>query len=60
MEQKLNSRTTYRTIGDTGYVVEAIESETAAETTYSKVKRLIMNNADEQIALSNSSYNSIK
>lgn len=42
------SRITETSIGGTVYIVEASVSESAKETVYSKVKRLILNNADEQ------------
>lgn len=42
------SRITETSIGGTVYIVEASVSESAKESVYSKVKRLILNNADEQ------------
>jgi len=40
-----SKRTTQTHIGDTLYIVEAVESEAASETVRNKLKRLILNNA---------------
>lgn len=55
MEEKPNSRITRKTIGGTVYVVESLESETAKETVYAKVMRLITSDASCRIKLSDSS-----
>jgi hypothetical protein len=55
MEEKPNSRITRKAIGDTVYVVESLESETAKETVYAKVMRLITSDASCRIKLSDSS-----
>jgi hypothetical protein len=55
MEEKPNSRITRKAIGGTVYVVESLESETAKETVYAKVMRLITSDASCRIKLSDSS-----
>lgn len=49
MPQNKNSRITRKEIGGTIYIVESMVSENAKETVYTKIKRLILNNADEHI-----------
>ncbi|MEA4853877.1 MAG: transposon-encoded TnpW family protein [Christensenella sp.] len=50
------SRITEISIGGTVYIVEALQSDTAKETAYAKVKRLILNNADGPKKLSQSTH----
>lgn len=45
MDEKLNSRITRKTIGGTVYVVESMVSDTARETVYDKLKRLVLTGA---------------
>lgn len=52
--EKSKSRITETSIGGTVYIVESLVSESARETTYTKVKRLIMNNSKDLIKLSES------
>lgn len=55
---KMNrSRVTEVPIGGTVYIVEASVSNTAQETVISKVKRLILNNADTAEKLSEQTQN---
>lgn len=42
-----DSRTTKTEIGGTLYIVESLVSEQAKETAYTKVKRLILSNAND-------------
>ena len=37
-----------KTIGDTLYIVESVVSETAKETAYEKLKRLILSDVENQ------------
>ena len=54
MDMDGNKKRVYqRQIGDTVYIIEALQSETAKETAFSKVKRLIINNANSDEKLSN-------
>lgn len=39
---------TKKTIGDTLYIVESVVSETAKETAYDKLKRLILGEVERQ------------
>ncbi|MGI5899238.1 MAG: transposon-encoded TnpW family protein [Christensenellales bacterium] len=55
MDEKPNSRITRKTIGGTVYVVESLESDTAKETVYDKIMRLVMSDASCRIKLSGSS-----
>ncbi|MFZ2540094.1 MAG: transposon-encoded TnpW family protein [Oscillospiraceae bacterium] len=55
MESQANSRITETTINGTVYVVESRVCDTAKESTYSKLKRLITTNAKSLQKLSNSS-----
>lgn len=48
------SRATETSIGGTVYIVESLVSESARETAYTKLKRLIMNNSKDLIKLSES------
>lgn len=48
------SRITETSIDGTVYIVESLVSESAKETAYTKVKRLIMNNSKDLIKLSES------
>lgn len=48
------SRITETSIGGTVYIVESLVSESARETAYTKVKRLITNNSKDLIKLSES------
>ena len=41
-------RQTY--IGDTLYIVESLQSDTATETAYNKIKRLILSNAPKKLS----------
>lgn len=56
MENQTNSRTTESAIGGTIYVVESRVSDSAKESVYSKLKRLITVNAKSLSKLSDSSY----
>ena len=56
MENQSNSRTTKSDIGGTVYVVESRVSDSAKESAYSKLKRLITVNAKSLSKLSDSSY----
>lgn len=47
-----NARITETSIGGTVYIVESMVSDTAKETAYAKVKRLIMSNSKDLIKLS--------
>lgn len=55
MENQANSRTTETAIGGTVYVVESRVSDTAKESAYSKLKRLITVNTKNLSKLSDSS-----
>ncbi len=55
MDTQNNSRTTETAIGGTVYVVEACVCETAKESAYAKLKRLITTNAKHLEKLSDSS-----
>ena len=55
---KKQCRTTKRCIDGTVYIVESMVSENATETTYSKIKRLILNNAQPSQLLSETSQSS--
>ena len=55
MDRKPNSRITRKTIGGTVYVVESLVSDTAKETVYDKVMRLVTADASSRIKLSDSS-----
>jgi hypothetical protein len=55
MDRKPNSRITRKTIGGTVYVVESLVSDTAKETVYDKIMRLITSDASCRIKLSDSS-----
>jgi len=46
------SRITETSIGGTVYIVESLISESAKETAYTKVKRLILSNSKDLIKLS--------
>ncbi len=48
------SRITETSIGGTVYIVESLVSESAKETAYTKVKRLIMSNSKDPKKLSES------
>ena len=48
------SRITETSIGGTVYIVESLVSESARETAYTKLKRLIINNSKDLIKLSES------
>ena len=53
MNNEINkSRITETSIGGTVYIVESMVSDTAKETAYAKVKRLIMSNSKDLIKLS--------
>ena len=41
-------RVTEKTIGDTRYIIESTVSETAKETAYDKLKRMILNELERQ------------
>jgi hypothetical protein len=56
MENQSNSRTTKSDIGGTVYVVESRVSDSAKESAYSKLKRLITVHAKSLSKLSDSSY----
>ncbi|KAF5059870.1 Transposon-encoded protein TnpW [anaerobic digester metagenome] len=51
-------RQTY--IGDTLYIVESLQSDTATETAYNKIKRLILSNANAPKKLSETTQLSSK
>ena len=55
MEKKLNSRITHKTLGGTVYVVESMVSDTAKESVYTKIMRLVTVDASSRIKLSESS-----
>ena len=55
MDEKVNSRITRKSIGGTVYVVESMVSDTAWETAYEKLKRLILTGAKSRENISNSS-----
>ena len=55
MEAKQNSRITRKTIGGTVYVVESMVSDTARETVYDKLKRLVLTGAKSRKNISDSS-----
>lgn len=55
MEEKPNNRITHKTIGGTVYVVESIVSDTAKESIYTKIMRLVTVDASSRIKLSESS-----
>lgn len=55
MYEKLNSRITRKTIGGTVYVVESMVSDTARETVYDKLKRLVLTGAKSRENVSDSS-----
>lgn len=55
MGEKLNSRITRKTIGGTVYVVESMVSDTARETVYDKLKRLVLTGAKSRKNISDSS-----
>nr|DAM04228.1 MAG TPA: transposon-encoded protein [Caudoviricetes sp.] len=55
MDEKLNSRITRKTIGGTVYVVESMVSDTARETVYDKLKRLVLTGAKSRENVSDSS-----
>lgn len=55
MENQANSRTTETAIGGTVYVVESRVSDTAKESAYSKLKRLITVNTKSLSKLPDSS-----
>lgn len=55
MDEKLNSRITRKTIGGTVYVVESMVSDTARETVYDKIKRLVLTGAKSRENISDSS-----
>ena len=55
MDEKPNNRITRKTIGGTVYVVESLVSETAKETVYDKIMRLVTSDASCRIKLSDSS-----
>ena len=55
MDTQNNSRSTETAIGGTVYVVESCVCETAKESTYAKLKRLITTNAKHLEKLSDSS-----
>lgn len=42
------NNTTQKQIGDTLYIVESVVSENAKETTYNKLKRLILNDTNKR------------
>jgi|LSQX01.3.fsa_nt_gb hypothetical protein len=50
--ERIKSRITETTIGGTVYIVESLVSESAKETAYTKVKRLILSNSKDLIKLS--------
>lgn len=50
------ARITETSIGGTVYIVEALQSESAKETAYTKVKRLILNNVNERKKLSQTTH----
>ena len=51
-EHNSKSRITETSIGGTVYIVESLVSESAKETAYTKVKRLILSNSKDLIKLS--------
>lgn len=53
MNDKKKNRITETSIGGTVYIVESMVSDTAKETAYTKVKRLILNNSRNLNKLSN-------
>lgn len=55
---KKQCRTTERCIDGTVYIVESMVSENATETTYNKIKRLILHNAQPPQLLSETSQSS--
>ncbi|MGE0903374.1 transposon-encoded TnpW family protein [Dehalococcoides mccartyi] len=55
MDEKLNSRITRKTIDGTVYVVESMVSDTARETVYDKLKRLVLTGAKSRENVSDSS-----
>lgn len=55
MDTQNNSRTSETAIGDTVYVVESCVCESAKESAYTKLKRLITANAKHLEMLSDSS-----
>lgn len=55
MEGKPNSRITRKIIGGTVYVVEALVSDTATETVYDRIMRLVTADASSRIKLSDNS-----
>lgn len=55
MDRKPNSRITRKTIGGTVYVVESLVSDTAKETVYDKIMRLVTSDASCRIKLSDNS-----
>lgn len=55
MDEKPNSRITRKTIGGTVYVVESMVSDSAQETVYDKLKRLILTGAKSRENISDSS-----
>ena len=55
MGEKLNSRITRKTIGGTVYVVDSMVSDTARETVYDKLKRLVLTGAKSRKNISDSS-----
>ena len=55
MDRNPNSRITRKTIGGTVYVVESLVSDTAKETVYDKIMRLVTSDASCRIKLSDSS-----
>ncbi len=55
MDRKPNSRITRKTIGGTVYDVESLVSDTAKETVYDKIMRLVTSDASCRIKLSDSS-----
>lgn len=60
MENQSNSHTTKSDIGGTVYVVESRISDSAKESAYSKLKRLITVNAKNLSKLSDSSDKSME
>lgn len=55
MDEKQNSRITRKTIGGTVYVVESLVSDTAKETVYDKIMRLVTADTSCRLKLSDSS-----
>lgn len=55
MDEKVNSRITRKSIGGTVYVMESMVSDTAKETAYDKLKRLILTGAKSRENISESS-----